>query len=159
MAIDYVKGDATAPVGPGPQVIVHIVSDTGGWGKGFVTAISKRWSAPERQYRRWHKGDVDLPFALGEVAFVEVETGSLWVANMLAQVGNYPKKGVPPIRYESVRACLARVRAFALTHGASVHMPRIGCGLAGGTWDKIGAIVEEELSKHSVQVVVYDFGR
>ncbi len=157
-SIEYVEGDATAPIGRGPKVITHIVSDTGGWGKGFVTAISRRWRAPERQYRRWHKGEGEHPFAQGEVAFVEVEAhGPLWIANMLAQVGIYPKKGVPPVRYESVRTCLARVRAFALEHGASVHMPRIGCGLAGGTWDKISAIIEDELSEHGVPVVVYDF--
>lgn len=36
-------------------------------------------------------------------------------------------------------------------------MPRIGCGLAGGTWDRVGPIVEEELCAHGVPVMVYDW--
>ncbi|MEO1228615.1 MAG: hypothetical protein AAFZ18_06900 [Myxococcota bacterium] len=50
------KIGATAPVGEGPKVIVHICNDTGGWGRGFVVGLSKRWSAPEAVYRRWKKG-------------------------------------------------------------------------------------------------------
>jgi len=30
-----------------------------------------------------------------------------------------------------------KVGQFAIDKNAKVHMPRIGCGLAGGTWDKI----------------------
>jgi hypothetical protein len=36
-------------------------------------------------------------------------------------------------------------------------MPRIGCGLAGGTWDKIEPLIEENLSMNQILVRVYDF--
>lgn len=39
---------------------------------------------------------------------------------------------------------------------ASVHMPRIGCGLAGGSWGKVEPIIQEELCDKGVQVFVYD---
>ncbi len=42
--INYVKGDATAPIGIGNKIIVHICNDIGRWGKGFVMALSKKWS-------------------------------------------------------------------------------------------------------------------
>jgi hypothetical protein len=35
-------------------------------------------------------------------------------------------------------------------------MPRIGCGLAGGKWEVVGKIVEEELLRSGVPVTVYD---
>jgi hypothetical protein len=35
-------------------------------------------------------------------------------------------------------------------------MPRIGCGLAGGKWEDIGPIVEEELDNQGIDVTVYD---
>ena len=41
---------------------------------------------------------------------------------------------------------------------ASVHMPRIGCGLAGGTWDKIEPIVIRTLCERDVPARVDDFG-
>ena len=42
MEILYIKGDATAPIGSGVKVITHICNDIGGWGKGFVLALSKK---------------------------------------------------------------------------------------------------------------------
>ena len=157
MDIRYVTGDATAPQGQGPRVIVHVCNDVGGWGKGFVLALSQRWTAPEERFRRWfadgHDGNV--AFGLGQVQFVEVEPG-LWVANLVGQHGLSPVKGVPPVRYDAIRDGLADVAKFARRHGASVHMPRIGAGLAGGDWNRIEKIIREELSRAGVDVTVYD---
>jgi hypothetical protein len=35
-------------------------------------------------------------------------------------------------------------------------MPRIGCGLAGGDWNKIEAIINETLGEKGLDVTVYD---
>lgn len=155
-SIQYLRGDATAPAGAGPKVIVHICNDVGGWGRGFVTAISKRWREPEQQYRAWHRGEGELPFELGQVQLVRVAE-ELWVANLIGQRGLQSKGGTPPIRYDAVRAGLRRVCEQAKRVGASVHMPRIGCGLAGGRWEEIEPIVVDELAAQGVQVTVYDF--
>jgi len=37
--------------------------------------------------------------------------------------------------------CLAKVALKAVALETSVHMPRIGCGLAGGKWEKIETII------------------
>ena len=39
--VNYIVGDATNPKKEGNKIIVHICNDIGGWGKGFVMAISK----------------------------------------------------------------------------------------------------------------------
>ena len=57
MSIMYQIGDATDPIGGGPRIIVHVCNDAGGWGKGFVIAVSRRWPEPERRYRAWHRGE------------------------------------------------------------------------------------------------------
>jgi O-acetyl-ADP-ribose deacetylase (regulator of RNase III) len=155
MNINYIKGDATDPKAEGNKIIVHICNDIGGWGKGFVMAISKRWKAPEQQYRAWFKTQDN--FALGETQFVQV-ADQLWVANLIGQHKiNKDEKGNAPIRYEAVLAGLEKVGQFALEHSATVHMPRIGCGLAGGTWDRIEPLIESALGKRGVGVWVYDF--
>ncbi len=155
MSILYIKGDATKPDTPGNKIIVHICNDIGGWGKGFVTAISNRWPLPEQEYRAWFKSGEG--FDLGEVQFVQVEH-DIWVANMIAQHKiNKDENGNPPIRYDAVAAGLEKVSEFAGETGASVHMPRIGCGLAGGTWDKIEPIIIEQLIANNIAVTVYDF--
>ncbi len=153
--ITYKNGDATAPISPKNKVIVHICNDIGAWGKGFVLAISKRWREPEKKYKEWYKSKQD--FELGEVQFVQVEP-DLWVANLIGQNKIYKDKdGNPPIRYEAVLSGLEKLTQFALENNATVHMPRIGCGLAGGTWDKIEPLIEATLLANEVEVTVYDF--
>ena len=75
---------------------------------------------------------------------------------MVAQEGIYKKKGIPPIRYEAVRECLSRLTDCAKENSSSIHLPRIGCGLAGGKWEKIEAIINETLVSNDVPVFVYD---
>ncbi|GEM45288.1 macro domain-containing protein [Deinococcus cellulosilyticus] len=155
--IHSVAGDATQPKGEGNKILVHVCNDLGKWGKGFVLAVSRRWKEPERQYKLWADGKTDQKFKLGEVQFVQVQE-DLWVANLIGQHGvktQGSRSSVPPIRYEAIRQGLATVAEFALAHEASVHMPRIGAGLAGGDWQKISEIIEETLVQKKVQVTVY----
>lgn len=153
--IHYLKGDATSPETEGHKIIVHICNDIGAWGKGFVLAVSKKWKQPEAEYKKWHKSAQN--FNLGEVQFVQVEN-NMWVANLIGQHNIYRNRsGIPPIRYEAVLEGLQKVTQFAIENQASVHMPRIGCGLAGGTWDKIEPIIEQTLLSDNIEVYVYDF--
>ena len=156
MNIEYTTGDAKAPLGAGAKIIVHVCNDIGAWGRGFVMAISKRWSAPEARFKAWHRGEEQQAFALGEVQFVQVAE-NLWVANLIGQRDIRDLRGVPPVRYEAIREGLKKVAIEARRLRASVHMPRIGCGLAGGDWRTVGKIVEEELVNADVPVTVYDF--
>ena len=118
-------------------------------------AISKRWKLPEKQYKDWFKTKEN--FNLGEVQFVQVED-ELWVANLIGQHKIYTdNNGNQPIRYEAVLLGLEKVRQFALDKNATIHMPRIGCGLAGGTWDKIEPLIEESLTSKDIDTYVYDF--
>lgn len=156
MNVEYKTGDATAPIGSGNKIIVHVCNDVGGWGRGFVLAISKRWAEPEQRYRSWHKGQEKQPFALGEVQFVQVED-PIWIANLIGQRDIRALDGIPPVRYEAIREGLQKVALEAKRLNASVHMPRIGCGLAGGDWNVVSKIVEEELANIGVPVTVYDF--
>jgi len=153
--IQYTKGDATSPQSEDNKVIVHICNDIGGWGKGFVMAISKRWKKPENQYREWFKSKDG--FKLGKVQFVQVEE-DLWVANLIGQHKiNKDENGNAPIRYDAIEQGLEEVASFAIGNKASIHMPRIGCGLAGGKWEMIEPIILKTLSDNNIEVTVYDF--
>lgn len=156
MKIIYLKGDATVPQAKGNKIIGHICNNIGGWGKGFVLAISKRWKEPETAYRLWHRKRAENNFDLGEIEIVQVEK-YIHVANMVAQQGTKTgNKGVP-IRYEAVEKCLEKLATQAKELNASVHMPRIGCGLAGGKWDKIEPLIEKTLIKNEIETYIYDF--
>lgn len=161
--IKYIKGDATQLLGVGNKIIVHVCNDIGGWGKGFVVAISRRWKSPELNYRNWYKSQDG--FKLGAVQFVQVEE-NLWVANLIGQHNikrkgqkNIKRKGQKniPIRYEAIAEGMESVAQKAKELNASVHMPRIGCGLAGGKWENIEPIIEQSLLKNHINTTVYDF--
>jgi O-acetyl-ADP-ribose deacetylase (regulator of RNase III) len=152
--ITYLKGDATVPQAKGPKLIAHVVNDLGGWGKGFVLAISRRWPEPEASYRRWHAERAKNDFALGVIQVVQVMP-DIYVVNMVAQCGIRTGSKGPSIRYEALEDCLRKLHTVANEHRASVHMPRIGCGLAGGKWDKVEPLIQAALD--DVAVFVYDY--
>jgi O-acetyl-ADP-ribose deacetylase (regulator of RNase III) len=155
--ITYVRGDATTPPGKGVKLIAHVCNDIGGWGKGFVLALSNRWPEPEAAYRRWHRERAGNDFALGATQFVQVDR-YVWVANMIGQRGTKTgSKGVP-VRYEAIDTALTPLADKALELGASVHMPRIGCGLAGGKWSRVEPLITERLIERGIKVTVYDHG-
>ncbi|MEZ4316979.1 MAG: Appr-1-p processing protein [Myxococcota bacterium] len=150
--LTYTAGDATQPTGQGPKVITHVCNDIGKWGRGFVMALSRRWPETRACYLEWF-GAPD--FQLGMVQFVQVEA-DLWVANLIGQHGIRRRKGDTPVRYPAIASGLAKVAAFASDHGASVHMPRIGAGLAGGDWNTIEQLILDELVAVGVDTTVYD---
>lgn len=163
MTINYITGDATKPIGDGIKIIAHCCNNVGGFGSGFVFALKSAFPVTEKSYREWfyHHNDLDMltelgypEFLLGEVQFIKV-SDDLYVANMIGQEGISWKDGVPPVRYDAVERCLKRVKTFANHHKATVHMPRICSGLAGGKWDQIEEIINKTLS--DVQVTVYDY--
>ena len=58
------------------------------------------------------------------------------IVSMVAQQG-YGPGAVTRLRYDALREALAAVADLAARTGASVHIPRIGAGQAGGRWDLI----------------------
>jgi len=166
--IQYVKGDATDPVGDGPKIIAHCCNDIGRWGAGFVLAVSKRWPQARDQYLSWYKGDSlllthEVPgvevtgrMGLGESQLVKVGS-ELWVANIIGQHGiGVGSGGRPPIRYDAIKKGLQAVARWASIHKATVHMPRMGAGLAGGSWTSIEGFIKNELVRRGIEVTVYD---
>src|SRR5271163_2171955 len=158
--IRYVVGDATNPLTSGPKIIAHICNDIGKWGAGFVMAVSAKWPAVRDAYLEWYKQPKTgrYEFGLGRVLYVPV-TPHIIIANMVAQAGINStsrlrrsvdpalslhsgwSKGAP-IRYDALEKCLADVASTVSVPSrlASLHMPRIGCGLAGGKWDLVEPI-------------------
>ena len=156
--ISIKKGDASTPASHGPYLIAHVCNDRGGWGRGFVLALSKVSSAPEQSYREWFRsGDYQgIPFRLGEVQFIR--EGDRVVANMVAQSGYKNKSNPMPLRLDSLSDCLERVRVWCEQNGiGEIHMPKIGSGLAGGDWSAVYSLIEGIFSGSNLNVVVYEF--
>jgi O-acetyl-ADP-ribose deacetylase (regulator of RNase III) len=148
--ITYLVGDATRPQGIRPVIVAHCCNDVGIWGAGFVLALSKRWPEPERYYRsHWNV------LGKGGVQLVEVDDGII-VANIVGQHGVGRFNGVPPVRYPWLHKGFETIARHALHLKASVHMPRLGCGLAGGEWAIVESLIIEDLCALDVPVFIYD---
>lgn len=160
MPIHELTGDATRPVQTeGSILVAHVVNDRGGWGKGFVLAVSKRWPQAEKDYRDWaeagrHGRKPPTRFQLGEVLISKGEP-SLSVAHLLAQHGYIGPDNPTPLSYEALAQCLRKLAGIAAAQNASIHMPRIGAGLGGGDWPRIRRIIEQELGH--LPVYIYTF--
>jgi len=149
--IRYVTGDATNPLAPGQKILPHVCNNIGKWGRGYVMAISAKWPAVRDAYLEWYKRK---EFGLGKVLYVQV-TPHITIANMVAQAGIKTGSKGPPIRYDALEECLTDVAKTAdawtrhpsiwspghnMMPAASLHMPKIGTGLAGGSWTSIEPI-------------------
>lgn len=155
--IRYVIGDATHPQDDGNKLIVHVCNDVGAWGRGFVIALNQRWKTPEKRYREWYRNRATAGFGLGAVQFVHVERfPDLWIANVIAQAGLIARDNVQPFRVDALARAFVYVREFALKNRATVHMPRIGCGLGGAKWEIVEPVIKTELDDFGVDVTVYD---
>lgn len=153
-ALSEVRGDALSPRGTGPRVVVHLVNDrTENWGGGgFANALARRWPAAQRRFREWIHADRSR-LRLGSVHLADVGEGT-YVATVVAQKGYGPSRQ-PRVRYAALDAGLRAVALEADARRATVHMPRIGTGLAGGSWWVIREIVETCLVARGIAVTVY----
>lgn len=147
MTVTYIAGDATDPQVDGDKIILHSCNNIGAWGSGFVMALSRKWPEPELMYRHWaesfsiSKGNT-LP--LGCVQLVQVEK-DIYVANMIGQHGLISannRRPASPTAFRIGMFELAEILGQGQFENPSIHMPRIGCGLGGLTWDEVEPIIE-----------------
>jgi hypothetical protein len=183
MPIEYLKGDATSTYKTsGTRLIIHICNDCGGWGRGFVVSLSNKWHEPMTRYKAWynslctgriHRTGTQTRMPLGEIQVVPVkdEFGTLFVVNMIAQHNFKTKDNPVAVRYQALADCLRKldewIKSYRIAKGLmirpdsigeiSIHMPRIGCGLAGGSWDKVELLVGTVLFDYDV--FVYDLSK
>ncbi len=171
--LKIIQGDATKPehLGEVPIIIPHCCNDIAGgaWGKGFVLGLNKAFGiGPKEAYHEWASGGAFIGsknvkisggYKLGAVQFVKlIEPSKTVIANMIAQRGvGLDWSGRSPIRYGALSRAMVLVKDFALTYGASIHMPRFGSGLAGGNAEAIEALVRETWVDYGIDVTIYDF--
>lgn len=152
--LKYVTGDATLPNGSSLRYILQIVNDAGKYGAGFSGALSARWPKVETEYRSWWRARYGK-LNLGDIQVIQV-LSDLCVINMVAQHDVVSKDNPKPIDYKALQMCLAKVGVEVSQYNASIHMPRIGCQRAGGSWEEVEPLIDQELLKRGINVTVYD---
>lgn len=151
--IRFVRGDALKPRGSGAKIIAHVVNDkTPNWGAGFGRAVQRRWPDAQEDFSAFFARTAGSK--LGYTCLSRVGN-DVYTFQMISQHGYGPSASTR-LRYEALRKCLEQLRTSALERNATVHMPRIGTGEAGGSWGLIVNLISEELCAKGVPVTVYD---
>jgi len=151
--LTLLRGDALEPRGMGQRIIAHIVNDkTPNWGAGFGRALRNKYPSAQRDFREWVSQNTNN-LSLGN-ANISAISDELSVVHMIAQHG-YGESVKPRIRYAALKDCLEKLKEIALSQGASVHMPHIGTGYAGGNWSYILELIDDTLVRNGIDVTIY----
>lgn len=119
--------------------------------KAFGTDDVERYPLEKRA----HSGD---PNKLGQIqgAVHKTPDGSRWfhVLNCYTQF-NFGTDKIQ-VNYTALRLCMHKINMVYGGCGFTVGLPKIGCGLAGGSWNVVKSIFEEELVDCNVVVVEFE---
>lgn len=162
-SIFYKNGDATNPYIEENEthiMICHICNNLGRWGTGFTSALDKKWNEPRKKYieliTEFNRLNKDV---MGAIIPANVED-NITVMNMVAQDGVKGPNNPTPINYKALEIALSTV-----THNinsyyknvSSIHMPKIGAGLAGGDWNEIEPMIQKQLvDPLNIDINVYE---
>lgn len=100
-----------------------------------------------------YKGDVNKLSTIDYKTY-SINTHSFQVVNAYTQYHyNWKTTDGICLDYTALRMCMKKINMEF--QGAHVGLPKIGAGVAGGDWEKIKAIIQEELVDCDVTVVIY----
>lgn len=152
--IRYVHGNALDPRGDDNRLVCQMVNDRARkWGGGIARRAASKFPEAEQEFAQWLAMQ-PMAERLGSVHFSSVTDG-IAIASLVAQEG-FGASVLPRIRYGALQQCLTLVATYAQRNGFSIHMPRIGTGAAGGTWEAVEEIIDECLVATGLLVTVYD---
>ena len=129
------------------DVIVHGANCLCTMGAGIARQIAKEFPRAFEVDRTTESGNRKK---LGTCT--TADCGSIIVVNAYTQFGY--GGGIANIDYDAVRSCM-RCVADAYPD-KRIGLPKIGAGLAGGDWDLIYAIIEDELAGMDVTIVEWE---
>ena len=144
LKINYVVGDVCQPQGDGKKLIVHCCNNIGAFGAGVALAIAKNFPMAKVSYKHWFMVSQSLgeKLPLGEVQFIQIND-NITIANLIGQDGVGFQGNRPPIRYDAINDGMIKIFEYAQKNNFEIHMPFLGCGLAGGSWGNIEGILQE----------------
>ena len=135
-------------------IIAHGCNTQGVMGAGVAAIVRKRYSEAYHRYVQEHAIN---GLELGTVQFVQLydhDGPTQYIANCMTQefTGTQRRQ----VDYEAVYTCFEQLRDFALEHEfRDIAMPQIGCGLAGGSWSIVEAMLHDVFPKNCGVRVTY----
>ncbi len=148
--IKYVKGDLIRDAEKDYDVIAHGCNAFCTFGAGIALGVKNKWPEAYAADKRTVYGDSGK---LGTYSSWTTPSG-LVILNLYTQ---WQYRGAPDdikADYEAIRKCMKLIKQNF--YGQRIGLPLVGAGLAGGDWDVISEIIEEELNGEDVTVVIWE---
>lgn len=143
----YVKGDLIQLALNGEfDLIVHGCNCFCKWGAGIAKQMKESFPFAHSADYITNKGDKSK---LG--TYISTKEHGIIVINAYTQY-NYGR-GLQA-DYDAIRSIMKQLKLSF--HGRRIGMPLIGAGHAGGDWEVISKIIEEELSGEDVTIVLWN---
>lgn len=139
--------------------ICQQVNCQGAMNSGIAKQIRERWPEVYEKYRREYdrclENDINPGRQLGKIDMVRVNDEKQCVINIYSQ-RKYGYDGKRYTSYDAFANALELIKAHTLS-GASIGFPHgIGCGLGGGNWEVISALIDEILGD-DYDVYIYKY--
>jgi hypothetical protein len=163
MKIVYKIGNVCNPeeIGTSSLLIPHCVNDVPCMGSGVAYALLKKWPQVRNDYMKWFSGEATESIQsgfpeLGHIQLVPVEK-DIKVVNMVGQRDVVDFHDLPPVRYQSIKECLWRMRDWMDKQSEkwTVCAPKFASQLAGGSWDLVEDLIYEVFEDTDYQWFVY----
>ena len=146
--IKFIEADITiAKFG----VICQQVNCKGVMGAGLAKQIANKWPCVYNHYKYFiTEKKLNNEPLLGTVNFVEVKEKT-FVANIFGQ-NDYGRDGCKT-DYKALKKGFEEVKHFGETNSLPILIPyNIGCGLAGGDWNKVFDIIKEVFEEDKIYI-------
>lgn len=134
--IEYRKGDLLA-VKRG--IVVHGCNSQGVMASGVAKSVKLMYPGAFAQYSH---DIVTKHFGLGDISVYTAAPNELIVVSAITQEFYGREPNTRYVSYDAIDRCFARVFVLAEYVGLTVHIPKIGAGLAQGDWNIISKIIE-----------------
>ena len=147
-----VRGDLIALAQEGEfDIIVHGCNCFHTMGAGIALQLARKFPGPTGpeaiDKNLTEMGDPD------KLGSITIAMGNNYGGGMFAIVNGYTQFGMgkdldgnPPVNYDAIRSVFKAVAQLADPAKSRIGYPAIGAGLAGGDWDRISTIIDEELT-------------
>ena len=149
------------------NIICHQVNCQGVMGHGIAKQVKEKYKGVFNEYKRYCDAHADNREAmLGEALIVDVDYGAAvldWLVNKerkyIANIFGQLTYGTGlRTNYKALVLGLEVVANFAKEHNLSVAVPyKIGCGLAGGDWNKVNILIEGVFAGTGIEVLMYRY--
>jgi O-acetyl-ADP-ribose deacetylase (regulator of RNase III) len=153
--IRYIKGDV---LDSNAVYVLHGCNCVGGFGSGVAGQIAKKYPHVKDAYL--HKFRT-VGWELGDVQYVSIEkveyVDNRFIVNCATQY-NYLPRNINHFDTKAFTKILTQVRnaAICLEQFPSIAMPKIGSGLAGGSWEDAEQIINEVFGNEIIDVYVLE---